>query len=108
MAETPAAVRTYEITVRGFGPSLYCGRTPAKARAACFRDYQSYDDSVSFRAFLAMSSIRKVANPDTVRRILVCGKPATQVIGSGIKFMYDGSDVIMTCHPSEVQESTNG
>lgn len=99
-------IRTYEITVRGFPPMLYSARSPAKARARCWRDYQVLDDrETKFLDFLKMSTICTVTNPPGIgERILVCGKPATRVIGHGqyTHFMRDDSDEIILAHPSEV------
>ena len=101
-----APVRTYEITVRGFPPALYSARTPAKARARCWRDYQGMGDTgENFRDFLAKSSIRRVPDPPGIgERILVGGVPAVRVIGYGqyVHFMRDDSDVILCSHPADV------
>lgn len=91
----------------GYTPMLYSARTPAKARARCYRDYCAAYDSATFHDFLVKSSVRRVDDPPGAhKRILVCGKPATRVIGrgTGIYFMWDGSDEILTCHPMELQE----
>lgn len=99
-------IRTYQVIVRGFPPILYSARSPSKARAACWHDYQVMDDRLTtFRDFLAMSSIRRVPDPPGIgERILVAGGPATRVIGHGqyTHFIRDGSDVILLAHPSEV------
>ena len=56
---------------------------------------------------IAASSIRRVADPEGIgKRILVCGKPATRVIGrspTGNYYMYDDSDVIYTAHDTEIR-----
>lgn len=100
-------IRTYEITVRGFPPALYCARSPSQARYRCYIDFTSAYD-VTFRDFLKTSTIRVVPNsPGTGDRILVSGKPATRVRahGSGhyIHFIYDDSDRILCSHPLDVQ-----
>lgn len=96
---------TYEITVDGYSPMLYSARSPAKARWRCYQDYLAVYDC-SFSRFLARLSIRRVGNPPRIgERILVCGKPATRVIGrtpNGNYYMYDDSDVIYTAHDSEI------
>jgi hypothetical protein len=100
-----APIRTYEITVTGFGASLYSARSASKARAACWRNYHECYD-VSFRDFLKSSSIRCVPHPPGIGdRILVAGAPATRVIGHGqyVHFMRDDSDVILCSHPADVQ-----
>lgn len=68
-------IRTYQVIVRGFPPILYSARSPSKARAACWHDYQVMDDRLTtFRDFLAMSSIRRVPDPPGIgERILVAG-----------------------------------
>lgn len=102
--DPPRAVRTYEITVRGFPPVLYSGRSPGKARARCWRDYGTVSDA-SFADFLKISSIRRVPNPPGIGdRIIVAGIPAVRVIGHGqyVHFMRDDSDVILCSHPADV------
>lgn len=99
-------VKTYEITVRGFPPMLYSARTPAKARARCWRDYEVMDDrGTTFMDFMKMSTIRRVPNPPGIgERIVVAGLPAVRVIGHSqyCHFMRDDSDEILLAHPSEV------
>lgn len=104
-------IRTYEITVRGFPPMLYSARSPSKARARCWYDYGVMDDRLTtFREFLKMSSVRRAPDPPGIgERILVCGQPATRVIGYGqyTHFMRDDSDEIILAHPSEVAPFTS-
>ncbi len=99
------AVRSYEITVPGFPPAIYCARSPAKARAHAFRDYLAFDDRTSFRSFLSMSRLRRVPNPPGVGdRIVVGGVLATRVlpVGQYTGFLRDGSDVVLLAHPVDV------
>lgn len=98
-------VRTYEVSVRGFGPHLFNGRSPAKVRAHAYRLYTEMYNA-TFREFLRMSTIRRVPNPPGVgERILVGGLPATRVLSQGqyVGFMRDDSDVIFLSHPNDVQ-----
>jgi hypothetical protein len=104
-------IRTYEITVLDFPPALYSARSPAKARARCWRDYCHLDREATFADFLKMSSIRRVPDPPGIgERILVLGVPATRVIGYGqyTHFMRDGSDVILCAHPADVAPISQG
>jgi hypothetical protein len=100
-------IRTYAVTVDGFPePHLYSARSPAKARVQCWRAYCAYDDRSTFGSFLKISRIRRAPDPPGIGdRILVCGIPATRVIGHGqyTHFMRDDSDTILLAHPSEVQ-----
>lgn len=103
---SPSPIRTYEVTVRGFPPALYSARSPAKARARCYREYCAIFDGVSFRKFLDMSSVRLVSDPPHIgERIIVAGLPATRVIGHGqyIHYMRDDSDTVLCAHPLDVQ-----
>ena len=99
-------IRTYAIEVTGYSPVLYSARSPAKARWRAFQDY-GVVSTCSFAEFLALSSCRRADNPPGVGdRILVCGKPATRVIGRsplGNYYMYDDSDVISTAHETEIK-----
>ena len=97
-------IRTYAITIRGFEPALYSARSPAKARARCWRDYDVYNN-VTFGDFLRISTLRRAPDPPGIgERILVAGLPATRVIGHGqyVHFMRDDSDVVLCAHPSDV------
>lgn len=99
-------IRTYAVKVEGFSPVLYSARSPAKARWRAYQDY-GIVSTCSFREFLGRSTIRLSDNPPRVGdRILVCGKPATWVIGRspiGNYYMYDDSDVIYTAHDTEIK-----
>lgn len=101
-------IRTYQVLVKGFGPILYSARSPSKARAACWRDYQVLDDRLTtFKDFLRMSHISRAPDPPGIgERILVAGKPATRVIGHGqyVHFMRDDSDAILKAHPADVMK----
>ncbi len=55
-------MRTYEVSVSGYGSSVYTGDTPAQARAAAWREFQSAYEC-TFKAFLKMSSVRKIEMP---------------------------------------------
>lgn len=101
-------IQTYAVKVEGFPAILYSARSPGKARSRCFDDWRSGcgGDQATFSGFLRISTVRRAENPPGIgERILVCGKPATRVIGRGssIAFMYDDGDEIMVAHPSEVE-----
>lgn len=103
------AIRTYGVTIRGFPEALYSARSPAKARACCFRNFTEAYDGVSFREFLSSVTVRRADNPPGIgERITVLGKAATRCIGYGsnrVWFMYDDGDVVLCAHPSDVTPS---
>lgn len=97
-------IRTYEVRVQGFPPSLYSARLPGKALAAAWRAWGAVSDA-PFGEFLKISSVRRAADPPGIgERIMVAGQPATRVIGYGqyVHFMRDDSDTILCSHPSDV------
>lgn len=99
-------VKTYSISVDGYGSGLYCARSPSKARARAYRDFLMCRE-VTFQDFLARSSLMRVANPPGVGdRIMVAGLPATRVYhpsaGHYVWFMRDDSDELICSHPAEV------
>lgn len=101
-------IRTYEVSVRGFPPTLYSARSPSKARARCYADYTAAYE-ISFKDFLKKSSVRRTEDPPGIgKRILVEGKPATRCIGHGnghyVHFMRDDGDVVLCSHPADVEE----
>lgn len=102
-------IRTYRITVDGYGGGLYCARSPSKARARAYQSFLSCRDA-TFREFLKISRIERVPNPRGVGdRIIVSGLPATRVVhgpGQYVAFMRDGSDEILFSHPADVSEPT--
>lgn len=100
-------IRTYAVKVEGFSPVLYSARSPAKARWRAYQDY-GIVSTCTFRDFLSLSrcSLAIAVPPGVGDRILVCGKPATRVIGRspvGNYYMYDDSDVIYTAHETEIK-----
>lgn len=99
-------IRTYSISVGGYGSSLYSARSPSKARASAYRDFLSCRE-ITFKEFLQRSSLVRVADPSGVgRRVLIAGEPATTVYGHSsqyVWFMRDDSDVRLCSHPSDVQ-----
>lgn len=104
---TETGIKTYEVRVSGFPPALYSARSPAKARARCWRDYLSYDDAANFRDFLKRSTIRRVPDPPGVgERVMIAGLPATTVhnyaAGHYVWFMRDDSDAVLCSHPADV------
>jgi len=104
-------IRTYSVTVEGYAPVLFSARSPSKARWLAYQAYTEAFDC-SFTRFLALlGSVRQVDNPPGIgARFLVCGRPATRVLGrspEGLYFMRDDSDVIMVAHPSEIAPLPN-
>jgi hypothetical protein len=100
-------IRPYEVRVDGFPPVKYSARHPAKARAQAWRDYSSAYD-VSFKKFMQISRLARIADPPGVgRRIIVGGEPATVVIGYGqyVHYMRDDSDMIVCSHPNDVADA---
>jgi hypothetical protein len=99
-------IRTYSIKVPGFPAVLYSARSPARARATAWHDYRICEE-VSFKRFLAISSIARVPDPPGVgKRVLICGEPATTIYGHSsqyVWFMRDDSDVRLCSHPMDVQ-----
>ena len=106
LANAMKPIRTYGVKVDGYGEAFYSARSPAKARWRAFQDF-GIVSTCSFAEFLRRSTIRRADDPPGVgARILVCGKPATRVIGRspiGNYYMYDDSDVIYTAHDTEIR-----
>lgn len=98
-------IRTYGVKVLGFPTALYSARSPAKARAAAWRDYIICED-VSFKRFLILSSISRQPDPAGVgARVLIGGEPATTVYGHSsqyVWFMRDDSNMRLCSHPLDV------
>lgn len=107
MTKSLPPLRTYGVIVDGFPSQLYSARTPAQARAACWRDYLGYNSGVSFKRFLAISSINRVPNPPGVgERVLVSGRVAIRCVGNHghyVRFMWDDENVVLLSHPADVQ-----
>jgi hypothetical protein len=121
-------LRLYEITVEGFGPRLYYGQTPGKARYDCFLSYNSAYEDVTFREFLKRSTIRRAARahpeddgyadlrrhypeatiPMPGVRISAEGHTGTVVAALGpvsyVRFCDDRTGNILNVHPSSVAE----
>jgi hypothetical protein len=99
------AIRTYAVSIGGYGVTFYSARSPSKARAQCYRAFCSAHE-ISFKEFLTLRpSIRLTDNPPYFRRALIAGKPGTIIYSphNGIRFMRDDSDVIFSAHPSEIK-----
>ncbi|MEI9428704.1 hypothetical protein [Mesorhizobium sp. Cs1299R1N3] len=99
-------LKMYHVTVSGFPASPQPAATPAKARAACWREYTvAYE--CSFREFLKRSTVERVEPPKGFgERIAVSGKAAYRVTGihSGqyVAFVREDSDIILRSHPADV------
>lgn len=98
-------IRTYSITVDGYGGGLYSARSPAKARATAYRDFLICAE-ITFKDFLKRAVLRRVPDPEYAgKRIVVGGQPATTVVGHGqyVWYMRDDSDTRLCSHPLDVQ-----
>lgn len=105
----PRPIRTYAVKVEGYPEAIYSARSPGKARARCWLEYSHVDDRATFKDFLRISRVRRVADPPGVgRRIMVAGLPATTVHAYGgthyVHFMRDDSDQVLRSHPADVTE----
>lgn len=97
-------VRAYQVTVEGFPPMSYSARSPGKARARAWQDYQAAYEC-DFKQFMRISRVTRAPWEDGRHtRVLVNGKPATLVIHPYRRdlFIYDGSDHVMCAHHSEI------
>lgn len=55
-------MKTYAVTVDGFGDKIYTAVTPGKARAEAWRDFTSAFEC-TFREFLNISAVRRCGAP---------------------------------------------
>jgi hypothetical protein len=117
VAATPKAkmkpIRTYEISVDGWGEAKYSARSPGKARARAYSDWSSAaGSSCTFGEFLTFSTVRRVPDPPGCGdRIVVSGETVTRVyhplMGSNyVYFMRDDGDAVLSSHPSDVSSAT--
>ena len=99
-------IRTYSISVDGYGSGMYSARSASKARAAAYRDFLSACE-ITFKEFLQRSSLMRVADPPGVgKRVLIGGEPATTVYGHSSQYVWwmrDDSDVRLCSHPLDVE-----
>ena len=98
-------IRTYEVAVYGYGEVRYSARSPGKARAKAWRDFNAVLHPKTFHEFLVISRVRCIPDPPGIgERIMVAGLPATRCIGYGqyVWFMRDDSDVLLCSHPADV------
>lgn len=99
-------IRTYGVRVGGYTEVLYSARSPSQARARAYRHFCDVIARKSFREFLSISSVRRVADPPGIgRRIRVLGEPATTVIGHSdayVHFMRDDSNIVHRAHIADV------
>lgn len=101
----PRPIRTYEVRVHGYGSAIYSARSPSKARARAWRDANDAWNW-SFHEFLCQSSVRRIEDPPGIpRRALIAGEPGTIIYSphNGLLYMRDDSDVVFSCHPTEVK-----
>lgn len=98
-------IKAFSVTVEGFSPVTYCARSPAKARARCWRAFTA-SHTCTFRRFLEISTISRIENqPGVGDRVLIAGLPATRVIDGGgqyVAYMRDDKDEIFYSHPLDV------
>ncbi len=99
-------IRVYDVVVMGYPARQYSARSPAKARYQAWLNYSDVFDGAEFKDFCEKTYVRLSPFQGAIARVLVCGKPATRIWEDSdhhIKFIYDGSDVVMRAHPSEVK-----
>lgn len=101
-------IRTYEVAVAGFSPGKYSARSPGKARARAWSEYASTFNATSFKDFMRISRVSRVADPPGCgERIIVNGQTVTRIfhplMGAGsVYFMRDDSDGVFNAHPLDV------
>ena len=103
---TLGPIRTYQVSIDGYSPALYCARSRGKATARAFNDFRTMWE-VTFGEFLHRARVTRVPDPLGVGdRIMVAGLPATRVYhpcaGHYVWFMRDDSDVVLCSHPLDV------
>lgn len=105
--EAGFVLKPYEVHVSGFGAHFYAAASPGKARAAAWLDY-SEARGTSFKAFLSLSSVRRIDPPERFgEAITVGGAPAFFVSGGHhshyVRFVRPGSPDIRYSHPADVR-----
>lgn len=104
-------LKAYEVTVRGFGPVQYEGKSPGQARAKAWRAY-SEARGTSFRDFLELSSIRRIEPPERFgQEVTVSGRRAYLCLGlhgQYVRFCRPDSDVVLLSHPADIGPAQQG
>jgi hypothetical protein len=100
-------IRTYAVTVKGYGEALYSARSPGKALARSFKAFGSVSDG-PFGEFMKIATARRVKDPPGCgERIVIGGETVTRVAPpyrdhQAIFYMRDDSDDVLCSHPSDV------
>jgi hypothetical protein len=104
-------IRTYAVSVDGYGEVVYSARTPGKARARAYRDFTHVSEK-SFGDFLRISRCRRISDPPGAgERIVVADLPATRCLPLDrhyVYFMRDDSDEVLCSHPLDVTRAVLG
>lgn len=106
-------VRTFEVTVAGFGSALYSARTPGKAMGCAFRSFRNVNDRMRYAGFMQIAKVRRVKDPagcgerivvettaGVLKTVTRCYGPTAQYV----YFMSDDSDDVLSCHPLDVRD----
>lgn len=105
-----SAIKSIEVSVRGFDPVVYSHVTAAAAFSRAWSDY-CHAFECTFRHFMTIARRRTVENPAGVGEpIRVCGRNAwtLEPRRHTTRFVYDGERVVMTAHHSEIQDGHEG
>lgn len=101
-------LKAYSVSVSGFPDAPYYAASPAKARAAAWRDYSHAYDHCSFKDFMKQSSVRRAQStpPRFGDKIEVAGAEAYWVKSDGhyVWFVRPGQSQILLSHPNDVKE----
>jgi hypothetical protein len=101
-------IRTYAVTVKGYGEALYSARSPGKALARAWRSFQNVNDQLTFAGFMKIATARRVKDPPGCgeRILLASGETVTRIYcptqGHYVHYMKDDSDVALCAHPLDV------
>lgn len=102
-------IRTYAVTVKGYGEALYSARSPGKALARAFKSFGSVSDG-PFGEFMKIATARRVKDPPGCgeRILLTSGETVTRVYdptgsSAAVFYMKDDSDFVLCSHPLDVK-----
>lgn len=98
-------VKSWEVTVPGYGSGRYIAKTRGKALADAWR-CDAFCGS-TFGEFIRHARCRRypVDHPSFGDPITVGGKPAFYLDSNGqyVQFVYPGGDVVLNSHPFDVE-----
>lgn len=104
-------LRMYDVEVEGYGSSVSFAKTAASARYQAWRSFLEPYPDLPFLEFLQKCKARLSTMPAPAgfgRPVVVLGKPAHFVVKSEesnrVYFVYDGQDLMLPVHPSDVIE----